>query len=215
VTGIEDADTGRISVPLSALEHYAYCPRQSALIHVEAAWSENVHTVGGTIAHQAVDLPGRQRRAGLTTVRALPVWSHVHGLHGVCDLVELHGRAALPVEYKVGKYERDGPADVQLAGQVICLREMGYDVTEGAIYSAAERRRHPVRMTADLIQRAIYTAEEMRALIAAYAVPPAVNDRRCRRCSLRDDCLPQVTHTAGHVDDSLLFTPHGLGTWND
>lgn len=202
-----------ISVPLSALEHVAYCERQAALIHVEAVWSASVDTVRGDLAHQAVDLPGTRSRHGLVTIRALPVHSAQHGLHGVCDLVEFTGDIAAPVEYKVGSYRPDGPADLQVGGQAICLAEAGYQVPLGYVYSAADRRRHAISISADLISRTLAAADRMRALLAETRMPPARNDRRCRRCSLRDDCLPEITYTRRHTDD--LFTARQLGTWHD
>jgi CRISPR-associated exonuclease Cas4 len=183
------------------------------LIHVEATWSDSADTVRGDLAHQAVDLPGTRRRHHLTTIRALPVHSRRHGLHGICDLVEIIGTTAAPVEHKVGPYHPGGPADLQVAGQAICLAEAGYQVPAGYVYSAADRRRHEVPITADLISQALAAADRMRALLADERLPAARNDRRCRRCSLRDDCLPEVTHTPRHPGD--LFTARPLGTWRD
>jgi CRISPR-associated exonuclease Cas4 len=187
------------SIPLSALEHVAYCERQAALIHIEATWSDSVDTVRGDLAHRAVDLPGIRRCRELTTIKALPVHSSRHGLHGVCDLVEITGMAALPVEYKIGPYRPGGPADLQIAGQAICLAEAGYQVPAGCLYSAADRRRHEIPITADLISRTLTAA--------------ARNDRRCRRCSLRDDCLPEITCTSRHPVD--LFIAQPMGNWRD
>lgn len=207
------ASNPEISVTLSALEHVAYCERQAALIHVEATWSDSADTVRGDLAHRAVDLPGTRRRRGLTTIRALPVHSRRHGLHGVCDLVEVTGNTAVPVEYKVGPYRPGGPADLQVAGQAICLAEAGYQVPAGHVYSVADRRRHEVPITADLIARTLAAAGRMRALLGQDRMPAACNDRRCRRCSLRDDCLPEITCTPRHPGD--LFTARPLGTWRD
>jgi CRISPR-associated exonuclease Cas4 len=206
----EDRD---ISVPLSALEHVTYCERQAALIHVEATWADSIDTVRGDLAHQAVDLPGIRRRRDVTTVRALPVYSRRHGLHGICDLVEINGATAVPVEYKVGPYHRGGPADLQLAGQAICLMEAGYQVPVGYLYSVADRRRHEVPISDDIVSRALAAAGRMRALLLQDRMPAARNDRRCRRCSLRDDCLPEITCTPHHPSD--LFTARPLGTWHD
>jgi CRISPR-associated exonuclease Cas4 len=202
-----------ISVPLSALEHIAYCERQAALIHIEASWSDSLDTVRGDLAHQAVDLPGIHRRRGLTTIRALPVHSRRHGIHGICDLVEITGTTAVPVEYKIGPYHPGGPADLQVAGQAICLAESGYQVPTGYVYSAADRRRHEVPITADLMSRALAAADRMRTLLCNDRMPAARNDRRCRRCSLREDCLPEITWTPHHPGD--LFTPRPPGTWHD
>jgi CRISPR-associated exonuclease Cas4 len=209
----EGEGAGPRSVPLSALEHVDYCLRQAALIHVEGTWDESVDTVRGDLAHRVVDLPGIRVRRGVTIVRALPVRSVDYGLHGVCDLVEISGRTAVPVEYKVGPYRPAGPADVQLAGQVACLRESGFDVPAGHIYSAADRRRHQVAITAELLDRTKQAAELMRTLLTQERLPPARNDGRCRRCSLRDDCLPEITGPTRQTADP--FTPRGLGAWHD
>lgn len=204
---IEDEEAGRISVPLSALEHHTYCPRQAALIHVERVWTESGDTARGDLAHRVVDLPGSRRRAGTRVVRSLPVWSDQHGLHGICDIVELTGELAVPVEYKIGAYRPGGPADVQLAGQAICLRDMGMRVERGHVYSVTQRRRHEVIIDDLLVNRALTAAEEFRTTLASTRLPTAVNDRRCRRCSLREDCLPELTKQTAHPHMSRLFDP--------
>lgn len=201
-------------VPLSALEHYAYCQRQTALIHVEGVWSENVETVRGDLSHTAVDLPGIQRRRGLTVIRSLPVWSHTFGLRGICDVVEFEKRTATPVEYKVGRYKPGGPAELQLGGQALCLIEAGFDVPTGYIYSVAERRRHAVPIDADLLDRVVAATLAVRQLLDTPKLPAARNDTRCRRCSLRDDCLPELTDGRRRTIPDL-FIPRPLGQWRD
>lgn len=202
-----------VSIPLSALEHVAYCQRQAALIHVEATWADSVDTVRGDLAHRAVDLPGTRHRHNVTSVRSLPVGSGRYGLHGTCDLVEISGGTAVPVEYKVGPYRPGSAADLQLGGQAVCLREAGYLVPTGFVYSAADRKRHEVPITGDLITRTLVAASQMRMLLRQDHLPPAHNDRRCRRCSLRDECLPEITSTSRHP--SGMFAPKPLGTWHD
>ncbi|MFJ8690743.1 CRISPR-associated protein Cas4 [Micromonospora wenchangensis] len=201
-------------VPLSALEHYAYCHRQTALIHVEGVWTENVETVRGDLSHTTVDLPGIQRRRGLTTIRSLPVWSHTHGLRGICDVVEFEKNTATPVEYKVGRYKPGGPAELQLGGQALCLLEAGFDVPTGYIYSVAERRRHPIPIDHDLLERVIAATTAVRRLLHTPTLPTARNDARCRRCSLREDCLPELTDGQRQTPPDLL-TPRPLGQWRD
>ena len=209
----ERGAAGPPSVPLSALEHVDYCHRQAALIHVEATWTESLDTVRGDLAHHAVDLPAVRRRRHTIVVRALPVHSRAHGLHGICDLVEINDRTATPVEYKLGPYQPGGPADVQLAGQAACLAEAGFAVPVGYVYSATDHRRHQVVISAALLERMRQAAEAMRALLARHTLPAARNDRRCRRCSLRDDCLPELTHRAATTIE--LFSARPLGTWRD
>lgn len=209
-----DSDTNLREVPLSALEHYAYCHRQTALIHVEGVWSENVETVRGDLSHTAVDLPGIQRRRGLTVIRSLPVWSHTHGVRGICDIVEFEKGTATPVEYKVGRYKAGGPAELQLGGQALCLLEAGFEVPTGYIYSVAERRRHAVPVNAELLDRVVAATVAVRRLLEDPAPLPARNDTRCRRCSLRKDCLPELTDGRRQAAPDLL-TPRPLGQWRD
>ncbi|GAB3433644.1 CRISPR-associated protein Cas4 [Actinophytocola sediminis] len=201
------------SIPLSALEHVEYCRRQAALIHIEATWTDSVDTVRGDLLHRTVDLPAIRNRRGVRVVRTLPVRSERLGLHGVCDLVEIEGSQATPVEYKVGRYLAGGPADVQVAAQAACLIDSGFEVAVGYIYSGADRRRHPVDITEQLLTRVTLAAEAMRALYRQSRLPSAHNDRRCRRCSLQADCLPELTNrTDTEVD---LFAPRSAGTWHD
>ncbi|WP_028564900.1 CRISPR-associated protein Cas4 [Salinispora tropica] len=209
-----DSDTDLREVALSALEHYAYCHRQTALIHVEGVWSENVETVRGDLSHTIVDLPGIQRRRGLIVIRSLPVWSHTYGLRGICDIVEFEKGTAVPVEYKVGRYKAGGPAELQLGGQALCLLESGFDVPTGYIYSVAERRRHAVPIDADLLDRVVAAADAVRRLLDTPTLPTARNDARCRRCSLREDCLPELTDGRQQTTPDLL-TPQPLGQWRD
>lgn len=206
------ADSGTWEVSLSALEHYDYCQRQAALIHIEGIWSDSTETVRGDLSHSTVDLPGIQRRRGLTVVRSLPVWSDSHGLRGICDIVEFEAGAAAPVEYKVGRYAAGGPAELQLGGQALCLIEAGFDVPTGYIYSVTERRRHPIPITTELLQRVAHATAQIRELMAAGTLPAARNDSRCRKCSLREDCLPELT-THQHTPATDLFTPRDLGRW--
>lgn len=213
MTDSDARDSGMCEVPLSALEHYAYCRRQAALIHVESVWSESADTVRGDLSHRNVDLPGLNRRADVTIVRSLPVASDAHGLRGVCDVVEFRGNRATPIEYKVGRYQPGGPAELQLGGQALCLIEAGFDVPSGDIYSVADRRRYPVTIDVALLDRVIRAADEIRQLLTSSRLPAARNDSRCRRCSLRDDCLPEATDgRLGRID---LFAPRPLGQWHD
>jgi len=180
-------------VPISALEHYSYCPRQCALIHVEQTFEENVFTVRGRIAHERVDAGERETRPGVRTLRGIPLWSERLGLRGKADVVELRpGRPPFPVEYKVGR-RRPPHADIQLCAQALCLEEMlGVEVPEGAIYSHAERRRHPVPFGGELRRRTEALAREVRDQIRGQRLPPAVDDARCPPCSLVHACLPGV-----------------------
>lgn len=181
-------------IMLSALQHYSYCPRQCALIHVEQAFDENVHTMRGNAAHQRVDEPGFESFEGVRSEKALPVWSERLGLIGKCDVVEFYPDGRIyPVEYKHGKKRAKAHDDIQLAAQAICLEEMtGKPVMHGAIYHHTSRRRREVAITDALRQQVEETVKAIRALLASGILPPPANDARCKECSLKEICQPQA-----------------------
>ncbi|MFJ8405767.1 CRISPR-associated protein Cas4 [Streptomyces microflavus] len=182
-------------VSLSALEYYAYCPRQCGLILLEDSFTDDAATVRGTLLHQRVDTPGNRGRRAVRTVHALPVWHDGHGLTGICDTVELHADGTvLPVEHKSGRYHPAGPADVQVAAQAMCLEYMfKTPVAEAAIYSGTGRRRHTVLVDAALRTRVLETTNAVRGLLGAdHTLPPPVADSRCRRCSMATGCMPKL-----------------------
>lgn len=187
----------RVSVPLAALEHHAYCPRQAALIHVDAYFDANADTVRGDLAHAAVDRAGpTQDRHGQQTWHALPVWSVEFGLHGVCDAVEFINGTPRPVEHKSGAFRPGGPAELQVAGQVLCLREMFQtDIPAGVLFAGRGRRRHEIVIDDTLITHVREAADAIRATITTGVMPPPVHDRRCVRCSLRPGCEPGMPTT--------------------
>ncbi|MCL6622556.1 MAG: CRISPR-associated protein Cas4 [Syntrophobacterales bacterium] len=181
-------------VPLSALEHFSYCPRQAALIHVEAVWDENVFTLRGRMVHEAADLPGTELREGLRVERALPLYSRRLGLVGRADVVEFHGEVPYPVDYKHGPRRRREHDDLQLCAQAVCLEEMlGVPVPRGAIFHASSQRRREVEFDAPLRRRLEEAVTALRQLLGQALLPPAVHDARCRHCSLMDACLPGAT----------------------
>lgn len=214
----EPADTWEteddtLEVPVSALEHYSYCPRQCALIHVEQTYDENLYTIRGKLLHERVDSGDGRAERGVRTVRAMPLWSQRWRLQGKADVVEFHGRTPYPVEYKSGPY-RPPHADVQLCAQALCLEEMLNEaVPMGAIYAFAERRRHEVVFTSELRAVTIAAVAAVRSMLAQQQVPPAVNDSRCRQCSLLHSCLPSVLAEAPRLRglQGALFHPWGPG----
>lgn len=184
-------------LPLSALQHWAYCPRQCGLIHLEQAFDDNLHTRRGQAVHAQVDQPGVEVRQGLRIERALPVWHDAMGLIGKADVVEFeHDGTPCPVEYKHGSRHKAADIaacdDLQLAAQAMCLEAMtGCAVGEGALYYASSRRRRVVAITAELRHRVAAAAGEVRAMLAAGRLPDVTSDpRRCKGCSLRDRCQP-------------------------
>ena len=141
-------------IPISALQHWSYCPRQWALIHIEQAFEDNIHTQRGHAVHERVDKPGYEAAPGVRTERALPLLSERLGLTGKADVVEFHaGGVAYPIEYKHGRKREARHDDLQLAAQALCLEEMtGKKVEYGANYHHPSRRRREVRIT-DALRR--------------------------------------------------------------
>jgi len=198
-------------VPLSALQHWAYCPRQCGLIHLEQQFEDNVHTARGQAVHHLVDTPGYEVKRGVRVERALPLWSDRFGLTGKADLVEFHldGRI-YPVEFKHGRKRGRIHDDIQLAAQAMCLEDMlGRPVPQGAIYHASSHRRREVDITEDLRALVRETADAIRAMLASGILPPPVNDARCRECSLREICQPEMLAQQTQMDrlKQYLFSP--------
>jgi CRISPR-associated exonuclease Cas4 len=195
----EDWDD-RDLVPISALEHYSYCPRQAALIHLEAVWDENIYTLRGRFVHEQADEPGEERREGVLVERSLPLWSRRFGLVGRADIVEFHGATPYPVDYKHGPRRQKEHDDLQLCAQAVCLEEMtGEPVPRGAIFHATSQHRREVEFD-DYLRRCLKEAVAgLRRLLQQSALPPAPNDARCRNCSLYSSCLPSVVAEAHKV----------------
>ncbi len=179
-------------VLISALQHYLYCPRQCALIHVEGTYDENLYTLRGNRAHERVDTPEHEFIAGVRVERALPLFSDRLGLVGKADVVEfLADGTPYPVEYKVGARKLREADDVQLCAQALCLEEMlEVTVPEGSLYYARTRRRRVVAFDEALRERVVTTTEAVRGLFHQDVLPPPVADDRCPKCSLIDACMP-------------------------
>jgi CRISPR-associated exonuclease Cas4 len=185
-------------IQLSALEHYAYCPRQCALIHVEHVWDENIYTMRGRDVHERVDEASSHEAADVRVERALPIWSRRLNITGRADVVEFHGNVPYPVEYKSGRRRRVHSEALQLCAQAMCLEEMlDTTIEKGALYWHGSRERQEVFFTADLRLKVEATTLEVHALIAKNQLPPPLNDSRCDDCSLREACLPLVVGAAG------------------
>lgn len=180
-------------MPISALQHWLFCPRQCALIHVERLWSENRLTAEGRILHARADGGAGDRRKGLKTLRTVEIGSVRLGLHGIADVVELEGEVIRPVEYKRGRPKPHRADEVQLCAQALCLEEMiGRQISEGALFYGETRRRKAVAFDDGLRALTLRIASEVRAMIATGQVPPPVFDtRRCRACSLIALCRPE------------------------
>lgn len=188
-------------VPLSALQHWVYCPRQCALIHIERVWDENVFTLRGRRAHDRVDRAEHRTRGAVRMEYALPLLSRRLGLVGRADAVELPDEGfPRPVEHKVGRPSRwSSPANrIQLCGQALCLEEMfGVPVPEGDLFYGKTRRRRTVAFDEALRADTEAAVREVRALLRTARLPPPVADARCPRCSLLPTCMPHVVARLG------------------
>lgn len=193
VTSPPDPAAEDALIPLSALQHYLFCTRQCALIHVEQIWAENGATAEGRLLHERVDAGGTETRSGLRVERGIALRSLTLGVTGKADAVEFHGclPQPVPVEYKRGKPKPHRADEVQLCAQAICLEEMfGVLVPEGALFYGAVRRRSRVVFDAELRALTARVAAETRAMIAAGRTPAPVLTPGCRSCSLQDACQP-------------------------
>lgn len=197
-------------IPLSALQHYLFCPRQCALIHVEQAWAENAATAEGRVVHERVHAIASEMRRGVRTVTSMPLRSYRLGVSGIADVVELHrtaggGWCPYPVEHKRGRPKAHRADEVQLCAQAIALEEMfAVDIAEGALFYGEPRRRTPVNFDATLRALTQDVAEATRALIAAGRTPRMSYDKkRCDACSLIDICRPRTTGAIRSAADWL------------
>jgi CRISPR-associated exonuclease Cas4 len=210
---------------LSGIQHFHFCRRQWALIHIERQWQENALTAEGRILHQRADDPFRTEvRSGLIIARAMPVASYRLGLYGVCDVVEfapssdgvtLHGRQGrylpTPVEYKRGEEKQDACDEVQLCAQALCLEEMlPVRIPQGYLYYGETRRRVEVEFSADLRGLVERMAAEMHDYFAKGHTPRVKPGKACRSCSLKNICLPELegkvisasTYIRKHIEES-------------
>lgn len=186
-----------ITVALSALQHYLYCPRQCALIHVERVWADNFSTAEGNALHEKAHSGLDETRPSVRITRSLPVWSDAHGLRGVCDIVEIHADGTLlPIEYKRGRPKAHRADEIQLCGQAICLeasfeREPG-SIRSGFLFYGKQQRRTAVHFDTDLRALTLDIAGKVRGMLDSGHTPAAeYNPTLCDRCSLIQLCQPK------------------------
>lgn len=195
---------------LSGIQHFVFCPRQWALIHIEQVWADNRFTAEGQLLHRNADNPFyRQKNGGLISLRSVSISSNALGLYGFTDVVELHPSETpdnsikhpsypgywkpYPVEYKRGHAKPDERDEVQLAAQVICLEEKhGISIDCGYLFYGETRRREEVAVNGQLRQLTQQYADEMHRIYNKGIVPKAVKSRKCANCSLFDVCLPSA-----------------------
>ena len=206
---------------ISGIQHFKFCRRQWALIHVEQQWAENAHTVVGELMHRKVHDPYlTEKRKDVIIARALPVVSREMGASGECDAVEfyraedginLHGHRGLfkiyPVEYKKGRPKLTEEDELQLTAQAMCLEEMfSAKIEKAALFYGETRRREDVIITGELRQQVKNMAEEMHRYYERRYTPRVRTGKRCNSCSLKEICMPKlekVSSVKAYLNEAL------------
>lgn len=188
------------SVPLAALQHYLYCPRQCALIHLECVWEENQFTAEGNVFHERADSGMTEKRGLKKVLRSLHVSSGQWGIHGIADVVEaVYAKkggevvAMTPVEYKVGKPKPHRADEVQVCAQALCLEEMsGLEIPSGFLFYGKTQRRLEVAFDEELRSLTARVIRNAREVLTGVVTPLPLYSKGCKSCSLVNDCLPAV-----------------------
>lgn len=196
-------------IMISALQHYVFCPRQCALIHVEQTWEESGRTAEGRILHERVHEEGNEMRSGVRIERGVSLRSLRLGLIGKADVVEFHRREdgtwrPFPVEYKRGKPKPDHCDKIQLCAQALCLEEMiQVEIPGGALFYGQTRRRLDVVFDNNLRRETEEASGQVRELLNSGKTPKPVYAKRCDNCSLIADCLPKAIQKRRSVKNYL------------
>ncbi len=180
-------------IPISAISHHLYCPRQNALIHVEGIFLDNELTTAGNIGHEFVDEEKSINDHGLLKETSLRVYSDELGITGIADIVEFpENLSPFPIDYKHGKIAEWGNQEAQLCAIALCLEEMlDTSVPAGAIYHIHSKKRHEVNFTESLRNKTKYCIADIRTILVNRILPPVTeNMKLCKRCSLSAYCLP-------------------------
>lgn len=196
---------------LSGIQHFRFCPRQWALIHIDQQWEDNVLTMEGHIQHKRVDDPFYRQKCGdCISLRSVSIASHELGLYGISDVIELHPTEnesnsikhpkypglwlPYPVEYKHGRPKRDEIDEVQLAAQAMCIEEQyGINIPLGAFFYAEIRQRLEIEINESLRNAVKECARKMHEVLSSGLIPPVKQGKHCKKCSLMDICLPQMS----------------------
>lgn len=201
---------------LSGIQHFAFCPRQWALIHIEKQWLENLRTIQGKQLHERVDNPDFfETRGGILITRSVPLSSYNLGIYGVADLIEFHaveeggitlkGRSGkwypIPIEYKKGRPKQNDVDEVQLCAQAICLEEMlSIAISHGYIYYGETRHRIKVEFSPELRNSVFEKTEQMHTLFHQKVTPKPISPgKHCKSCSMENVCLPKLTFKQPNV----------------
>lgn len=206
---------------LSGIQHFAFCRRQWALIHIEQQWAENYQTVDGELMHKrAHDGFSFEKRKDTVITRGMPIHSRTMGVSGVCDIVELKRDDAgvpirqfggkfriMPVEYKRGKPKENDADILQLAAQVLCLEEMmNCHIEKGALYYGQTKRRMEVEVTDEYREKVRAAFAEMHQYFEKGYTPRVKKTKACQACSLKEICLPELdkSGSAGSYIDRYI-----------
>ncbi len=192
-------------ISLSALQHYAFCPRQWALIYVEGIWEENSLTAEGRLLHKKAHKEIEEWGLEGKKVFGLEVSSLKFGIYGKCDVVIFgENNKCVPVEYKRGKPKSIDADKVQLCGQVFCLEEMmNINISYGFLFYFAIRRREYVAFDEALREKTLATIDSIRQELTIFKTPPPKYGKYCLACSLIDVCLPKCLGKTKRVSKYL------------
>lgn len=193
-------------VPISALQHYLFCPRQCALIHIEQCFEENIYTLRGRAVHEKAHSEEADTIEGIRVERSLHLKSNRLGLVGISDIVEfdIEGNP-FPVEYKSGSKKVSEADFIQLTAQSVCLEEMlSKKVDRGAIFYAASKKRVSVKIDSNLVKLLEDTTIKVRNLLQQQFLPLPINDSRCNDCSLIDVCQPKLIASKNLIGNEFL-----------
>ncbi len=184
-------------IMLSAVQHFVFCPRQCALIHLEQQWTENIFTAEGRVMHERVDAGKDSYRPGVKTTRSVPLRSLELGVSGVADVVEWHGKAGdlqpFPVEYKRGKPKAHDADNIQLCLQALCLEEMLHcRIERGALFYGKTWHRYDVSFDDALRQKTIQAVKGTHRMFESGVTPLPEPDPKCKQCSLSEQCMPDT-----------------------
>ena len=205
-------------LPLSYIGQYHYCPRRAALLINQQIWIENEYTMEGRLEHQRVHTGRVERRGSFLKLYEFSVWSDQLGLSGKCDCLEAQASASgaalpaesglytlYPIEYKHGRVRKETEYELQLCAQAMCLEEMyNTRIPEGALFYIDAHQRVPVSFTPQLRELTIQTAHMLWDCFQTHCLPAAQETPKCRKCSLREDCLPALERSASHYCSRIL-----------
>lgn len=194
---------------ISGIQHFVFCRRQWALIHVEQQWEENYFTVDGELKHERADNPEiHEKRKNTISIHALPIKSRTLGITGKCDVVELNQSekgiympqyngyySVTPIEYKRGKPKEDNADKLQLLAEAFCLEEMlAARIDRGYLFYFETRRREEVSFTEELRRQLNQIVDEMHSYMDRGFTPKVKTGKKCKTCSLKDICLPELNN---------------------